>query len=64
MSQRKIIFFDWFGLLAISWRSSFPCEVCYSMSSSMLFSSTPADARFLYTEEGSEAAAISLVSGT
>ena len=57
-------FFDRFGLLGIDWRSSFPCEVCCSMACSILFSSRPADAGFLYTEEGSEAAGVSLVSGT
>ena len=34
------------------------------MGCSMLFSSKPADAGFLYTEDGSEAAGVSLVSET
>ena len=34
------------------------------MACSMLFSSKPVDAGFLYTEDGSEAAGVSLVPGT
>ena len=60
----KIIFLGWFGLLGIDWHPSFPCEVCCSMDCSMLFFSKPADTGFFYTENGSEAAGVSLVSGT
>ena len=60
----KIIFLGWSSLLEIDWRFSFPCEVCCSMGCSMLFPSKPADAGFLNTEEGSEAAVVSLVSRT